>query len=111
MTSNDTAAKPGPVADDLHYPVIVEVTLTHVVWVDGARDPVEAAKMVNDCSYEYLDDQETLAEIAEYVHVPSRWDWEQVYAQWDRAMPYQPMQCDAHVKTHMTRTLRKGEER
>ncbi len=93
------------------FPVIVEVTLTHVVWVDGADNHADAVKMVNDYSYEYLDDQETLADMAECVRAPNKWDWEDVYNQWDRSMPYQPLQCDAHVKTHYARTLRKGEAR
>jgi hypothetical protein len=91
--------------DQFHYPVIVTVEHTHVVWVTGdtQKDAVESIK--NDGAwYENINDQETLASTGVKMAAPDEWDWDNVY-EGDYFGSYAPMQCDEHVQTH-TRHLR-----
>lgn len=94
---------------DCRYPVIVEVTNQHVVWVE-AEDTKEALRRVQQRGdwYDLLDDQETLVTTWPEFRAPcsdkhspnlAQLDWELVYeGDWYGA--YQGLKCDAHVASH-----------
>jgi hypothetical protein len=86
------------------YPVFVEYTHRHIVWVD-ADDPEQAARCVNAAPYEYTDNHETLYMTSVDVQPPKdKWDWQDVYDDsWDGAYT---TQADAHVQTHRAEMLR-----
>ena len=85
--------------EDDAYPVLVEYTHRHVVWV-SAYDQEAAIQSMQSEPYEKTSDQETLFESGWTVTAPtSRWDWDSVY-EGGYFYPYQGLKCDAHVDEH-----------
>lgn len=81
------------------YPVIVEYTMRHVVWV-GASDQDAAAEAIRDEPYEYTDDQETLCDAGWQVQAPKdAWDWGTVTDN-SYSHAYQGTEANAHVEEH-----------
>ncbi|WP_431895816.1 hypothetical protein [Micromonospora haikouensis] len=81
------------------YPVIVEYTHRHVIWVT-ADDQAEAVRAVEPAPYELTKDDETLFDAGWKVTAPTdRWDWEDVY-EGGYSFPYGDQDCNAHVTTH-----------
>lgn len=81
-------------------PVIVEVTTTHVVWVDG-DDQDEALANANRYPwYELIRDGQT--DVITFAKVSSpadRYDWDEVYEP-SYSGGYSGREYDAHVETH-----------
>ena len=86
-------------SDRFSYPVFVEYTQRHIVWVE-ADSPQKAAERLGSWPYESTHDSETLFETGLSVHAPKdRWDWEDVYGDGDYSSPY-TTEADAHVEEH-----------
>lgn len=79
------------------YPVIVEYTFKHVVWVE-AGSPAKAAKYVQEVPYEHTSDQTTLCSAWWEVSEPKDWDWRGAVYDYSDG-PYTTL-ADAHVETH-----------
>lgn len=83
------------------YPVIVTVTMEHVIWVEG-DDQEDAFQRARHDTYELLNDQETLASHDITLRKPGddfhSYDWETIY-EGDYFGPYQGRRFDAHVET------------
>jgi hypothetical protein len=82
--------------DRFNYPVIVEYTFRHVVWVE-ADDAQRAVDRLLDEPYEYTNDQETLCSSDWKVKAPDQWDWDDVY-EGDYYGAYRGLECNAHVE-------------
>lgn len=82
------------------YPVIIEVTTQHVVWIaaESAGQALDYAKSTP--FYELIDDSKTAATYWDSVHAPDGYDWETVYPQWGSDGSYLGRNADAHVETH-----------
>lgn len=80
-----------------NWPVIVEYTFRHVVWVESGSQQ-RAVERLSDQPYEFTDDQETLCESGWKVTAPNEWDWDDVY-EGDYFGAYQGLECNAHVET------------
>jgi hypothetical protein len=78
------------------YPVIVEYTHQHIVWVE-AESPEQAVAYLEDAPHEETSDQKTLQSFGYTVKQPERWDWSDVYDYSDG--PYSTL-ADAHVQVH-----------
>jgi hypothetical protein len=86
-------------SDDEQYPVIVEYTHRHVVWVT-AEDQDAAVSSMQGEPYEKTSDHETLFDAHWSVKAPKgRYDWEDVM-EGDYYSPYQGTEADAHVEEH-----------
>lgn len=83
-------------ADRFSYPVIVEYTHRHVVWVN-ADGPKDAADRLQSEPYERTSDNETLAESWWEVREPRPYDWTDIYGYCTG--PY-AVEADAHVEWH-----------
>src|SRR5690242_14451291 len=86
-------------SDEETYPVIVEYTYRHVVWV-AAEDQQDAVRRMQDEPYEKTSDQETLVESGWSVQAPKdSFDWGDVM-NGGYYHPYQGTEADAHVEEH-----------
>lgn len=84
--------------DDLRFPVLVEYTQRHVIWVT-ADDQDQAVSNAHHNIYDRTDDGETLVEFACSIAAPKHsWDWEDVYSD-HYGESYDATQ-DAHVQAH-----------
>lgn len=91
------------------YPVIVEYTYRHVIWVAG-DDQANAVEQAQDAPYEQTNDQETLVEAGWSVKAPKdRWDWGDVM-EGSYSHPYPGTEADAHVQTHRAEVARVARE-
>lgn len=82
------------------YPVIIEVTTQHVVWVD-ADSQQDAVKHANDYPfYELISDNETAATFWHSVAAPAQYDWDTVYPRWGSDGSYIGRDANAHVEWH-----------
>lgn len=79
------------------YPVIVEYTHRHIVWVD-ADNPKDAADRMQSEPYEKTDDHETLSSSWWEVREPKSYDWADIYPVCPDG-PY-TTEADAHVEWH-----------
>lgn len=94
--------------DTFRYPVIVEYTNRHVVWVDADNAEL-AAREVGWEPWKHTDDNETLFDSGNDVRAPQGWsDWADVYSG-GYPSPYDP-DNDAHVQTHRTEMYRQQRE-
>lgn len=84
------------------YPVIVEYTYRHVVWVE-ANSPAAAATYLQETPYESTDDQSTLVSSWWKVSEPDRYDWDDLYGYVEGT--YQN-EADAHVQVHQAEMRR-----
>lgn len=88
------------------YPVFVEYTQRHVVWVE-ADSPEQAAEQLARWPYDSTDDGETLFESMLSVSAPKRdWEWEDIYGNGDYSSPF-TTEADAHVEAHRTEMRRR----
>lgn len=85
------------------YPVIVEYTHRHVVWVE-ADDQTEAVAYWQDEPYRVTDDAETLFDASYSVGAPDEWDWDSVY---DGGHSYAGRYFDAHVQEYHSEMYRR----
>lgn len=83
--------------DEDRYPVIVEYTYRHVVWV-AAGSAEHAARAIESDAYEYTDDSKTLVEAGWSVNAPKPWDRHTVYS--DCGDGEYTTQADAHVQAY-----------
>lgn len=83
-------------ADGVSYPVFVEYTQTHIVWVE-ADSPERAAEHLASWPYDNTKDDETLFRSGLSVHAPKdHWDWEDAYEDGEAYSA----DHDAHVEHH-----------
>lgn len=78
------------------YPVIVEYTMRHVVWVEAASS-ADAAEEISDTAYEWTDDATTLMSATWKTSEPDSWDWDDIEYGGDS---YPGTLADAHVQRH-----------
>lgn len=91
------------------YPVIVEYTHRHVVWVP-ADSPDDALASMQSDGYELTNDRETLADAGWTVEAPKYdSDWSLVYSDGWGNGPYR-LRYDAHVETHRLEMARQKRE-
>jgi hypothetical protein len=82
------------------YPVMVEVTTVHVVWVAaGDPDEAEAVRLVAAEPHDYIDDNDTAASWHSSTRAPHEVDWDLVRDP-DIGSSYRGTLADAHVQTH-----------
>lgn len=89
------------------YPVIVEYTHRHIVWIE-AHSPKDAAASLQNEPYEKTNDHDTLASSWWKVSEPDRWDWDDIYPTWNDG-PYRS-NADAHVDAHRAELHRRERE-
>lgn len=85
---------------DYHaYPVLVTYEYRHVRWME-APDQETAVRRVASFPPDCTSDDETLFSTRVSVAAPSGdFDWEDVY-EGNSLMPYQGLNCEAHVEEH-----------
>ncbi len=94
-------------ADRVSYPVFVEYTQRHIVWVE-ADSQERAVERLASWPYESTS-QDNLADSGVSVNAPrDRFDWEDVYGD-NYGNPY-TTEADAHVETHRFEMFRRQRE-
>lgn len=96
-------------ADYFSYPVVVEYTQRHIVWVESDSHE-RAVERLTSWPYESTHDDETLFESGLSVYAPKDpWDWKDVYGDFYCTAPY-TTEADAHVQTHQQEMYRRQRE-
>jgi hypothetical protein len=84
--------------DRVSYPVIVEYTQRHIIWVE-ADTHEGAVDQARYDTWDKTDDQETLFEAGCSVQAPKdAWDWQEVYS--DHYYEPYSTEANAHVEAH-----------
>lgn len=82
---------------DRQYPVIVNDTREHVIWIE-ADSPEDAVTRAARDTYYRIDDEQTLASRVVQVTAPAKFDWPLVTD--DSYMGYEGTRYDEHVQIH-----------